>query len=134
MLEYDGITPRLKVINHGVRRLAYGFFASIVVGIILTQFISEEFRGMVGVENYGKFTVFISLFLPLFVNWIYNGIQRRILIKKEEKLLKEMSEIFTQDDVKNLLPVDKEMVEKSLDKRKHLLRNLKVLQRNQEDI
>ncbi|MBO0278798.1 hypothetical protein J0S23_24160, partial [Escherichia coli] len=62
MSKTNDTIPAIQEANHDVRRLAYGFLASIIASIILTLPFSERVKDIIGIENYSKSTVFISLF------------------------------------------------------------------------
>ncbi|MFA4649212.1 hypothetical protein [Escherichia coli] len=129
----DSIPTILKA-NHDVRRLAYGFLASIIASIILTLPFSERVKDIIGIENYSKLTVFISLFLPLIVNWCYNKIASNKYKKLEEIAQEKIKAEFTLDDIENLSPTDKELVKQSLDRKRKYLEILKTIKKNQEGI
>lgn len=134
MSKTNDTIPTIPEANHEVRRLAYGFLASIIAGIILTLPFSERVKDIIGIENYSKLTVFISLFLPLMVNWFYNKIASRNLKKLEEMVQEKIKVEFTLDDIENLSPTDRELVKQSLDRKSHYLKILKTIKKNQESI
>ena len=134
MSKTNDTIPAIQEANHDVRRLAYGFLASIIASIILTLPFSERVKDIIGIENYSKSTVFISLFLPPMVNWFYNKIAIRKYKKLERMLQEKIKDEFTLDDIENLSPTDKELVKQSFDRKNHYLKTLKTIKKNQESI
>lgn len=124
----------VEKVNHDVRRLFWGFSSSVMAGIILITPPFEKLKAMIGDDNYLRITVFISLFLPIFVNWIYNKLARRKIRKQEAKVNDKINKLFTQEDIETLSPADKALVVASLDKKLEYLEHLKVLKRNKEGI